>query len=185
MYMQHGVAYAVMIEPLDYPFSVLAENCKLHSNYLPVKSVVGPVDGESVKMYVASNAGQSSSILKPARHLETFPQVSFGEEVLAISYTLDTISRSVKANNHTFPESYDIIYLDVQGAELEVLKGAASSLSRAKYVFTEVGFGGGYEKDVSCLRLAEFLSAFGFNLVWLHIDPNTRYGDAFFVRDHD
>lgn len=182
LFLSSGVTHAVMIEPLDYPFSVLCANTQGIGNYLPVQSAVGATDGESVTFFVASNDGQSSSILKPAQHLAAFPHVEFNEKINTNSFTLDTLARSVKASNQNFPDRYDLIYIDVQGAELEVFKGASKSLLSAKYIFTEVGFGGGYENDVSYLRLAQYLDAFGYKLVSLNIDPTHGYGDAFFMR---
>jgi FkbM family methyltransferase len=182
MYFSNGIDYAVMIEPLDYPFSILAANCQNRGNYLPVQMGVGAEDGVVANFYVASNDGQSSSILKPASHLDTFPYVSFDGEVKVNCYTLDTIARSVKSSNPGFPDFYDLIYIDVQGAEREVFKGGSYMLQKAKYIFSEVGYGGGYENDVSYLGLIQYLDAFGFRLVSLDIDPNTGYGDAFFCK---
>ena len=182
MFSANGVTHAVMVEALDFPFSVLCSNCSGIANFLPVQSAVGARDGEVVKFYVSNNGGQSSSILKPAKHLSAFPHVLFDEEVSKNSFTLDSIAMSVKLANPNFPENYDLLYLDVQGAELEVLKGASRNLLNCKYIFTEVGFGGGYEKDVSYLQLAQFLSAFNYKLVSLNIDPVCGYGDAFFIR---
>lgn len=182
LFKSNGVIHAAMIEPLNYPFEILSANINGYKNYLPIQSAVGAKDGEAVTFYVANNGGQSSSILKPAKHLSAFPNVDFNESFTTISFTLDTISRSIKANNITFPNNYDLIYVDVQGAELEIFKGANQCLLTSKYIFTEVGFGGGYENDVSYLRLNHYLDAFGYKLLTLNINPNNGYGDAFFMR---
>lgn len=182
MFDQFEVQHAVMIEPLDYPFSILKNNIGGRANYLPVQCAVGAKDGEEVTLFVASNDGQSSSILKPANHLTLYPRISFETKINTNSFTLDTIVASVRANHRTFPEVYDLIYVDVQGAELEVFKGARRCLQAARYIFTEVGFGGGYEKDVSYLRLAQYLDEFNYKLVELNINPQFGYGDAFFMR---
>ena len=184
LFVANGVRHAAMVEPLDYPFSVLCANAKNIENYLPIQSLVGARDGEQVELFVASNDGQSSSILKPAQHLSAFPTVTFDDKIQCTSYTLDTIVRSVKTNHTHFPEHYDLIYVDVQGAELEVFKGANQCLLNSRFVFTEIGLGGGYEGDVSYIKLIGFLNAYGYDLIQLEINPNHGYGDALFVRRH-
>ena len=182
LFKSNGVIHAVMIEPLDYPFSILCKNINGLDNYLPVQSAVGAIDGERVDFFVANNDGQSSSTLKPAHHLLSFPEVKFNEKISINSFTLDTIARAAKINNKNLPDQYDLIYVDVQGAELEVFKGANKCLSSSKYIFTEVGYGGGYENDVSYLNLTQYLDAFGYKLVSLNINPVNGYGDAFFMQ---
>jgi FkbM family methyltransferase len=182
MFLAHGVSHAAMIEPLDYPFSVLRANCEGIANYLPIQSLVGARDGEQVELFVASNDGQSSSILKPAQHLDAFPSVSFDTKIQCTSFTLDTIARSIQASHADFPAHYDLIYVDVQGAELEVFKGANQSLLNSRFIFTEIGLGGGYEGDVSYMKLIGFLNAYGYDLIQLEINPSHGYGDALFVR---
>ena len=182
MFLANGVSFAAMIEPLDYPFSVLCANAKNIGNYLPIQSLVGAKDGEQVDLFVASNDGQSSSILKPAQHLTAFPTVTFDNSIQCTSYTLDTIVRSINKNHVQFPENFDLIYVDVQGAELEVFKGANQCLLNSRLIFTEIGLGGGYEGDVSYMKLIGFLNAYGYDLIQLEINPNHGYGDALFLR---
>lgn len=182
MFLANGVSHAAMIEPLDYPFSVLCANAQSIENYLPIQSLVGAKDGEHVELFVASNDGQSSSILKPAQHLLAFPTVTFDAKIQCTSFTLDTIARSIKTNHAQFPHHYDLIYVDVQGAELEVFKGANQCLLNSRFIFTEIGLGGGYEGDVSYIKLIGFLHAYGYDLIHLEINPNHGYGDALFVR---
>lgn len=182
MFLANGVTHAAMIEPLDYPFSILCANSRSIDNYLPIQSLVGAKDGESVELFVSSNDGQSSSILKPAQHLAAFPWVTFDTKFASTSFTLDTIAKSVSASNPDFPIHYDLIYIDVQGAELEVFKGANQCLLNSRYIFTEIGFGGGYEGDISYIKLIGFLNAYGYDLIHLEINPSHGYGDAFFVR---
>lgn len=58
----------------------------------------------------------------------------------------------------------DLIKLDVQGFELEVLKGAAAALQQARWVLSEVSFKEFYEGQVLFSELAGFLSSQGYEV---------------------
>lgn len=178
-----GIDYAVLVEPLDAPFEQLCRNCEDVAGYLPLKALAVARDGSVVSMHVASNFGQSSSILKPSNHLKLFPSVGFSQELMTITgYTADSIYRYARSARPSLPEWVDMLFLDVQGAELEVFKGAGQLLGNARYIFTEIGYGGGYEGDVSVETLIQYLAAFSYRLVALEIDPRHGYGDALFAK---
>jgi FkbM family methyltransferase len=75
---------------------------------------------------------KSSSLLAPDLHLEVHPWVRFNETISVETRRLDGIcaERGI--------ERVDFIHLDVQGAELMVLKGAGSSLSEVTAIWLEV-----------------------------------------------
>lgn len=180
---QNGVEHAVLVEPLDAPFAHLRQACQGEAGYLPLKALAVAKDGLPVTMHVANNFGQSSSILKPSNHLKVFPSVEFRQEPVTITgYTADSIYRYARSVQPDLPEWVDMLFLDVQGAELEVFKGAGQLLGNARYIFTEIGYGGGYEGDVSVETLIQYLAAFSFRLVAMEIDPRHGYGDALFVK---
>ena len=58
----------------------------------------------------------------------------------------------------------DLIKLDVQGFEMEVLKGAAATLQRTRWVLGEVSFRVFYEGQVLFSELAGFLATQGFEV---------------------
>lgn len=73
--------------------------------------------------------------------------------------TLDDI-----LNESSWAETIDLIKIDVQGAELLVLKGAQYSLSRARLVWTEVSFRAQYEGSAIFSEVYDFLNQQGFRL---------------------
>ena len=183
IFINNEIKKGIFIEPLDYPFEILCQNLKGLNNYLPIKSLVGSDDDVDVRMYVSNNGGQSSSILKPAKHKSIFPYVLFPEEHIIKSFTLDTIVKSIAKQDSNFQDKFDLLYIDVQGAELEVFKGARKILLDAQYIFTEVGYGGGYDGDASYIEIINYLKTYNFNLSLLNINPITGYGDALFVKN--
>ena len=56
----------------------------------------------------------------------------------------------------------DIIWMDLQGAELLALKGLGEKLKTVKYVYTEVSHKEMYSGQVMFKELNDFMSANGF-----------------------
>lgn len=181
LFVAGGVERALLIEPLEQPFDILAQRCAAHPGYVPFRSLIGARDGESKVLHVADNFGQSSSILEPTRHLEVYPTVKFDKVETIASFTLDTVARAHQKTG--LPEAYDAIFIDVQGAELEVFKGAANLLDRARIVYSELTFGSDYKGAANYLKIIEFLDTFGFRLCEMEIDPNCiAHGNGIFYK---
>jgi len=175
----HGVLSGVFLEPLPASFQSLSDKCS-GKNYVPVQAVALALDNQEVEFFVASNSGHSSSIFKPARHLITYPHVEFNEPVKDTGHRVDSLALLARAKHNSLPACFDLLFLDVQGAELEVLKGAVSQLQSGKYVFCEIGRGDGYEGEVGYELIINFLMAFNYRLLALEWDPITGYGNALF-----
>jgi FkbM family methyltransferase len=178
---QHGLRHAVMIEPLPAPFAVLAQRCQ-QAGYLAVQALCDSRDGNEIEFHISSNNGESSSLLRPTRHLAEFPWVQFPETIRLNTFTLDRIYYAVQSNHPAIAAAIDTIFIDVQGAELRVLQGANNLLQKVRYIFTEVGIGGGYEGDIEALELAQFLRAWGFKLVDME-SGREGWGNALFIKD--
>ena len=177
-----GVGDALLIEPLDMPFSVLQHRVQNIPTYLPFKALVSSINGKEFDFYVASNGGQSSSILEPGNHLEKFPYVSFPEKIKITGYRLDSLFAFLLSEKRIKFDRIDMLYIDVQGAELYVLKGAGELLENIKYIWTEVGPGEAYKGGASYQELIQYLDAYNFQLVYLECPPGLM-GDALFVKN--
>lgn len=77
---------------------------------------------------------------------------------------------------------YDHWVIDVQGAELEVLKGAKNSLKSCKSITVEVSTENFYKEGSSYNSIKEFLSTKNF---MVKKDPNRNHEDVVFVRDQN
>lgn len=78
----------------------------------------------------------------------------------------------------------DCLWIDVQGAELMVLKGAITTLSRTHSIFTEVSVSSDlYKGGVTLDELVGFLQPLGFRMTLIGLDKDNLTGNAFFVRD--
>ena len=70
--------------------------------------------------------------------------------------------------------------MDVQGYELEVLKGGTTTLEKIDYVMTEVNRAEVYKKCAMIEELTEFLAQ--YNLVKVAECWRGDWGDAFYVK---
>lgn len=140
------------------------------------QTVVSDVSGETVTFHVASNNGGSSSILPPGRHRELHPSITFENTMEMVTERLDDI-----VDQRPEGAEYNVLVLDVQGAELKVLKGAPRLLARVDAVFAEVASEPLYEGGCTFLEVSNFLAEAG--LVFRTAEMNdVGWGDAFYSR---
>jgi FkbM family methyltransferase len=183
LFLNAGVKKGVFIEPLPQPFQMLEKVCAPHKNFIPVNMLACGLDAQEHKFHVASNFGQSSSIKKPTRHTQVYPTVTFDETVNMQGYRLDTIVKAAATKFFKGDTQFDLLFVDVQGAELEVFKGAAETLSKVRYIYTEVTYGTDYEGAVTYSEVDCYLRMHGFVCSSLEIDPNfLAHGNAIFVK---
>jgi len=176
-----GVTEALLIEPLDFPFSVLQHQLEGIPSYVPVKALISSINGKKYDFYIASNGGQSSSILEPNEHLSKFPFVSFDEKIELISCRLDTLFLYLKNENIIKFDKIDMLFMDVQGAELFVLQGAGEILDTVNYIWTEVGIGNQYLGAAAYIDIIQFLHLYGFQLLAFDCEPHA-FGNALFYK---
>ena len=124
---------------------------------------IGAVNG-SVSFHQSSGAenlpdyskgwDQSGSIRRPNSHLKVWPWVKFEKQITVPIMTLDTWSelhQVVKA---------DFIWADVQGAESDLVEGAARFLRSSRYFYTEYSNDEWYEGQITLAGLLEKLPDF-------------------------
>ena len=101
-------------------------------NHLPIAALCADVDGEGAISHIASNDGNSSSMLEFGRHVAERPEVEFIRTDRMTSRRLDTaIDEICVAYPQMDPYLLDCLVLDVQSSELRVPQGAHRCLSRA------------------------------------------------------
>ncbi len=172
-YIDAGIQDMVMFEPLEENFKVLADKAKdLNANIVGHQVALGPKPGKTT-MYVSDHNRISSSILKPKVHLTHHPNVKFPETEEVEVDCLD--------NYDCF--NYNFINMDVQGYELEVLKGGKKTLEQVDYVYCEVNRDEVYENNAFVEELDEFLADYNMERVMTSWEGQI-WGDALYVREN-
>ncbi len=180
-YRESGIRPVVLIEALPGPFEALQTAIAGEPRFYPVLACCSDQAGQMVDFHVASNGGESSSMLAPTGHLNAYPGIRFAEVVKVTTTTLDDIIAETATANGFPLESLDYLAMDTQGAELKVLHGGTRVLEHVRYIFTEVAFGGLYAGDVGFYDLIDYLRSFGFDLYQVKMRKE-RWGDALFIR---
>ncbi len=172
-YKSHNIDNIVLFEPLSSNFSVLSEAVKNIGGNIVAHQVALGNDNRKVIMNISSNEAQSSSILIPKVHLTAHPEVSFtGTEEVEMK----------KLDDYDY-KNYNMIVVDVQGYELEVLKGASQTLNNIDYIYCEVNRDEVYEGNARVEEIDEFLSTYGFKRVETQWYYTEVWGDALYMKE--
>lgn len=170
-YVETGIQNIVIFEPLMSNFAILERNvCNLNANIQGHQVALGSTEG-TVDMYVSSNKGLSSSILKPKKHLTQYRDITFNVKESVELKILDSYNY----------KNYNFLNMDVQGYELEVLKGAKKTLEYIDYVYCEVNRDEVYENNAYIQEIDDFLLEYNMKRVEVSWQGDT-WGDALYIK---
>jgi FkbM family methyltransferase len=131
-----------------------------------------------IKKFNVANNGQSSSFLEFGTHTQEHPNIYFEKTIdIEINRMCNII------NNYSINmDLYNYLSLDIQGYELEALKGFDSYLKKIDFIYCEVN-----EKElyVGCPKVSElddYLTFYGFQRIATAITQH-GWGDAFYQKN--
>lgn len=144
-------AHVLMIEPQDALLPFLDDVSSYYPHVSHASVLLGADDGTAVE-FVETASGTGSSVLEETSHVPRW-------KVAKQTITLDTLAaeRGIA--------TVDLIKLDVQGYELEVLRGASRTLAACELVLMETSV---IAVNRGCPLIADvfpFMSARGFRLL--------------------
>jgi FkbM family methyltransferase len=124
----------VMVEPDVRNCQVILDKATDRTRRLIIGAVADH-DG-SIEFYGSVedlNTRGSGSIRKPTNHIIIFPRVEFPRELHTFvpCYTLDTIFE------REWLSKIDLLWVDVQGAERDMIAGGRKALSHTRFLFME------------------------------------------------
>jgi len=162
-----------LFEPLASAHQVL-ERIIAKNQYIKLyKFALG--QKEEVKILNVSNQNYraSSSFLEPSLHLDYFPEIEFNEVQEVEVKRFDQLEDEFKAN---------FLILDVQGFELNVIKGMGQKIINFDFIFTEFSMKELYKDSVLINELDKELLNLGFVRTNTTIASNKPQGDAFYKK---
>lgn len=142
------------------------------SDDLVLQGVAWSVTGEKRQFKIASN-GQSSSLYGMTKHRDYYPGIA---EMSSVEVTTTRLDELVPEGSR-----FDFVNLDIQGAELDALKGLGDFIVGVDWIYSEVNREELYAGIPLIAELDHYLRSYGFRrmvTVW----TDAGWGDALYSR---
>jgi|GEM_PF-981914 methyltransferase, FkbM family len=175
-YQAMGVNKILFIEANPVVFERLQANMAAYPNVQTVNCAISNHNG-TIDLRVTS-FDQSSSILPLKHHLDIYPNITETHQVTVQSRTIDTLLQELGLN----PSDFNILNIDIQGAELLALQGATNWLKYVEAINTEVNYEELYEGCALIDQMDRFLKTAGFDRVATTTPIHPSWGDAIYVK---
>lgn len=159
-------------ESLKGPLSKALQRAR-GNHQLTLAAVTSPEKAGKGTLHLADN-GQSTSLLEPGTHLVHHDTVHFVDERQVTTSTIDALGGEAFAP--------DYLALDIQGAELDALRGAIQTLQSVRWVYAEVNTEAVYKGCALLDEVDEFLDGFGFIRSATIMAGSSGWGDSLYTR---
>ncbi len=167
-----GMIYA--FEPVPHIFKRLIANTQSCKNVICMQKALSDEVGE-VSMFISYGGDQSSSLLQPVEHLTYFPHITFQNNIMVETTTLDRWAEEMGIDH------IDLLWFDLQGVEPMVLKASPKIFRTVKVVYTEVSYTNLYKDAPLFDEFKAWMEEQGFVVV-KKIMHHSTFGDVLFVR---
>lgn len=171
-------------EPVPELYAKLVNKVKNILNIFPFQYALGDQD-KKAEFYVSAfnfnptEPSASSSLLEPKEHLQYADYVIFKQKIDVEMLTLDSWATLNKVDH------IDMLWLDMQGYELNMLKTCPHILSTVKVIYTEVEFVEAYKNQYLYQDVVNYLQELGFKILAQDFttgDASRWYGNVLFYR---
>lgn len=172
-----GVSNFIFLEANPNIITELKQN--IGPECLVYNELVADTDGQEYTFQIA-NHGQSSSMLNFDKHKEYHPDFSTVVDTVNLkSIKLDTLITRERINM----KNYNCLMVDVQGAEIHVLRGFEQHLKYIDYIHAELNYDSMYEGCCLEPEFTNYLQGRGFKLV-KSFDTGLGWGDGLYIREN-
>lgn len=175
-YIQQGFNKVVWFEPNKDIFDRLQKRVEIVFGHTAYNLGVHDTLTETT-LHIASNDGQSSSILNLGTHSFHHPNIYYVGDQKIKMIRLDDF---FKIGDHDITD-FNFLNIDVQGVELNVLKSFGSLITKMDYIYTEVNEEKVYKDCCLISDMDTYLKKFGFIRRQTCITPH-RWGDALYLK---
>ena len=171
-YLKFNANKIYLFEPQIEIFNNLVQKMNNYENVECFNIGLGSKNHSNTLYKSHGNEGKSSSILEPSYHLKVQPDIQFNEREKI----------TVKRFDDLGIDTLNFLTIDVQGYELEVIKGFGDSLNDVEFIFTEINTKDLYSNNALVKDLDKYLKQYNFIRIFTNIDCFKHYGDAFYIK---
>jgi FkbM family methyltransferase len=125
-----------------------------------------------------ANNGQSSSFLEFGTHLDEHPGINFTDKIKVPVKRMSDIVNEYSINI----DDFNFLNIDIQGYELEALKGFDNLIHKFDYIYSEVNEKELYKGCPLINEIDDYLKTFGFQRVITNITGH-GWGDALYIKN--
>lgn len=154
-------------EPVPEIFARLDRRTRRVANVRTYNAALGARSGRAALHVSGGRSDGSSSLLRPSGHLEVHPGVTFASPIEVPCVSLDDWAARAGI------DKVDLLWLDLQGLELDVLAASSSVLPTVKAIYTEVSLKEMYEGSRLYPEYRSWLEARGFAV----LDEDLQWAD--------
>ena len=160
----------ISFEPMEKEFITLKERCLRHDNWSSENIALGQENCTSL-INISANSVSSSLLEILPDHTNSAPTSKFIETQEIQVHTLDHFLTQKNLQSKNI-----LLKLDVQGYEMEVLKGAQNHLSQIKMMHVELSLDDLYQGGALFDEIYQYLRSIGFKLVG--VEPGFSRSDT-------
>lgn len=173
-----GVEAVLWVEANPELMGTLVDNLSGYPEQTAIKAAVSDENAGEATLHLCTFS-MASSLLVPKEHLAIYPGMHYPRDIRVTTTTIDTLL-SVNGYDH---DAFDMLNIDIEGAELLAFRGATAVLPHLKWVYLEVNHREMYEGCAMVADVDAFLGERGFGRVatadegWDH-----GFSDALYTR---
>jgi len=177
-YQEAGVDRVLWVEANPDLMGTLTDNVGHYPGQRAIQAAVSDKDGDVATLHLCSFT-MASSLLAPKEHLITYPGMPYPRSIEVETVTIDTLL----AREGYGLGGFDMLNIDIEGAELLAFEGAAETLPHLKWIYLEINTREMYEGCAMADEVDAYLGERGFARV-VDADEGWDHGfrDALYVR---
>ncbi|UHA73153.1 FkbM family methyltransferase [Paenibacillus sp. 481] len=150
----------VSFEPLENEFKQLHSTAQADEKWVCYNTALGNAD-TITELNVAGNSYSSSVLPMLKLHVDHAPESAYIGTQKAHMCRLDTLRDQLLGNWHSI-----YMKVDVQGYELEVIKGALRTLPMIKFIELELSLHPLYQGQPLFLEMRDYMHSLGYEFIY-------------------